>query len=159
MAYKQLGLNSLRLPQTQSYRLSVIDSTVGYSHGHAAVADPVQGITEVIATGLRDALTNAASAKSAAKALKDAEQTALRNMRQTLRGLIKELSELISPVDRRWEAFGFNCPGDPQVPDLVENLTVTPGLPGTLMLAWDTAPRAAFGPLQRVKVNGRMIDV
>ena len=64
-------------------------------------------------------------------------------MRATLRGLIKELSTYITPVDRRWQAFGFNCPGDPQVPDQVLNLIVTAGLPGSFGLTWDVAPRGA----------------
>ena len=81
VTYKQLGLDSLALPTTHAYRLRVIESMAGYLTSHAAIADPTQGITAVIATGLyeayRDALTNAEATKSAAKTLKDAEQTAL----------------------------------------------------------------------------------
>ena len=59
------------------------------------------------------------------------------------RGLIKELWTLMSDTDARWRKFGLNPPGWPEVPGRVENLLVAPGVAGSLMLEWPTAPRAA----------------
>jgi hypothetical protein len=59
------------------------------------------------------------------------------------RGLIRELWSLMPDSDPRWQSFGLNPPGWPEVPDRVENLLVTPQLARTLYLKWDTAPRAA----------------
>jgi hypothetical protein len=146
-SYEQLGLRSLGLPETQPYRLNVINSMATYLASHTAVADPAQGITAAIATGLfesyRDALTNVDNLKTTCRTTKAARDAALRATQEVLRGLINELASKISSTDPRWRAFGFNCPGDVQVPGQVLNLEVTPGLAGTLLLAWDTAPRAA----------------
>jgi len=146
VTYKQLGLDSLGLPKSHSYRLRVIESMAGYLHSHAALADPAQGLTAAAATGLhaayRDALTHAATARARARALKDAEQAALQTLRATLRGWIKELSLCLPPLDPRWRTFGLNIPGQQAAPEQVENLIVTPQSAGTLLLAWEAAPRA-----------------
>ena len=145
-SYEQLGLRSLSLPNTQPYRLNVISSMATFLAGHSAVADPTQGITAAIATGVheayRDALTNVQNLKSTCRTAKAARDAALRDTQEVLRGLINELASKISPTDPRWRAFGFNCPGDVQVPGQVQNLRVLPSLPGTQPLEWDSAPRA-----------------
>ena len=49
----------------------------------------------------------------------------------------------LSPTDARWKAFGLNIPGYAAVPEQVLNLVALPGVPGSLMLSWDTSARAA----------------
>jgi hypothetical protein len=146
-SYAQLGLRSLGLPETHSYRLNVISSMATYLAGHTSVADPTQGITAVIATGAhetyRDALANVENLKTACRTAQAARDAALRGTQGTLRGLINELASKISPTDPRWRAFGFNCPGDTQAPGQVLNLVVSPGVARSLSLIWDTAPRGA----------------
>jgi hypothetical protein len=142
-----LGLRSLGLPETHSYRLNVISSMATFLAGHTPVADPAQGVTAVIATGAhetyRDTLANVAQLQTACRTAQSGRDAAVRGTQEALRGLIHELASKISPTDPRWRAFGFNCPGDTQVPGQVQNLRVTAGLAGTLLLEWDTAPRAA----------------
>lgn len=64
--------------------------------------------------------------------------------RRRMSGLLSELTQLLSDEDVRWYAFGFDRPSDSSAPDVPENLTATPGAPGsrTLILHCDTARRA-----------------
>lgn len=64
-------------------------------------------------------------------------------LRARLTNAIAELACLLTVDDPRWLAFGLHRPADQDQPDLVENLTVMPGVPGTLLLEWPDAPYAA----------------
>ena len=64
-------------------------------------------------------------------------------LRTRLTNTIAELDCLLTVDDPRWLAFGLHRPADQNYPDTVEYLTVTPGLPGTLLLEWPDAPHAA----------------
>ena len=146
-SYAELGLRSLSLPESHPYRRGVIGSMAEYLASHPVVADPTKNITAAIATGVseayRDALTNVEKLKASCRTAQEARDAALRATQDVLRGLIDELDSKISPTDPRWRAFGFNCPGDVQVPGQVLNLVVSPGVARSLSLLWDTSPRGA----------------
>ena len=59
-----------------------------------------------------------------------------------MRGLINELSDLISETDPRWKAFGLNIPADPAVPAKVENLVLYSKAPDKVAAEWDASARA-----------------
>jgi hypothetical protein len=64
--------------------------------------------------------------------------------RGRLTGLRTELEQLLEDDDPLWYAFGFDKPGDPDTPEVVENLTLTAGAAGSRMVFadWDDARRA-----------------
>jgi hypothetical protein len=67
----------------------------------------------------------------------------LKALRKRVRGLITELDTLLSDDDARWHEFGLSRPSDPDTPERVEGLELTPNLPGKVMARWDRAPRAS----------------
>jgi hypothetical protein len=64
--------------------------------------------------------------------------------RARLSGLRAELEQLLGDDDPLWYAFGFDKPGDPDTPEVVENLTLTASAAGSRMVFadWDDARRA-----------------
>jgi hypothetical protein len=70
---------------------------------------------------------------------RDAAATALGNC---LGGLVEELGRLLAADDPRWHQFGLNMPSDPETPEGVEGVVVTPGAPGVLHLDWPDTRRA-----------------
>ena len=85
---------------------------------------------------------------------------ALKAARTRLTNLRDELSQLMSPDDERWYAFGFDKPTDTGRPETPENLVVTVGAPGsrTLLCDWDDARRATNYRLRAVlKVGGQQV--
>ena len=74
-------------------------------------------------------------------------------LKRRLRGLIKELSEILDPLDPRWTSFGLNKPGAKQTPDVPENVTVTLMGGGRADVSWGSAPRAEHYRVW-MKVNG-----
>ena len=69
----------------------------------------------------------------------------IKEARRRLTGLREELHQLITEEDERWYAFGFDRPGDPETPEVPENLTAVPGAAGShaVFIDWDDARRAA----------------
>jgi hypothetical protein len=49
---------------------------------------------------------------------------------------------LLADDDARWYEFGFRRPIDSHIPDTVEDLTVSPGQPGELVVRWEQASLA-----------------
>ena len=90
-----------------------------------------------------DALANVQTCRSDLGEKRAALDAACDEAALQVRGFIKELWSLLPDTDARWRSFGLNPPGWPEVPGQVENLLVAPGVAGSLMLEWPTAPRAA----------------
>jgi hypothetical protein len=107
---------------------------------------PGQGVTAAQA----DAFLKALSASRAAVAekgvdlgkKKSARDTAETALRTRLSNAIAELGQLLADDDPRWHAFGLSLPSDPDTPEIVEGLVVTPTVPGTLYVHWTAARRA-----------------
>jgi hypothetical protein len=52
------------------------------------------------------------------------------------------VASLIADDDARWYEFGFRRPIDGHIPSIVEDLDVSPGLPGELVVSWEPASLA-----------------
>lgn len=105
-----------------------------------------KGVTAAQAGALFQALSDARAAVSEKdtdvgkkKLPRDAAEA---NLRTRLSNAIAELGQLIAEDDPRWHAFGLNLPSDPDTPEAVEGLVVTPTVPGTLYVDWADARRA-----------------
>jgi hypothetical protein len=57
-----------------------------------------------------------------------------------MRGLNRELGQLLAGDDPRWNGFGLNMPDAVGLPEVPENLVVTGGGPGHLLARWDPSP-------------------
>jgi hypothetical protein len=89
-----------------------------------------------------DARRDADSAQAAKTAALDARNEAQLVLQRRLSSLRYELDSLLAEDDARWYEFGFRRPIDGRIPDLIEGLTVSPGLPGELVLSWEPASLA-----------------
>lgn len=85
------------------------------------------------------ALATAESAKLVAKGQRDFAQRALQKRMLGLRG---ELAQLLSPESGIWREFGFRRPADRHIPNDVEGVALTAGVPGTVLVKWNAASRA-----------------
>jgi hypothetical protein len=65
-------------------------------------------------------------------------------LRKRLRGLIEELNQNLSPIDARWNAFGFNLPGVIETPEQPTGLMAALIGPGVVALKWNAAARAGY---------------
>ena len=146
-AWTQVGFNqSLALPKTFARRLEVLRSLETYLTGHAPVEEPAKGLTHQAAKGLRealrDAVNNVTACATEARKQNDARTVAVGSLRRRMRGLVKELSGLMSETDPRWKAFGLNIPADPAVPAKVADLALYPEAAGEVSAEWDASARA-----------------
>jgi len=103
-------------------------------------------VTAVQANALFTALSDARSApttRTRRRVLpKPFADGAVEALRKRERGLIDELTQLLTPDDARWYAFGLSRPSDPETPGVPDNLVLTPGAPGTINADWADALRA-----------------
>ncbi len=99
-------------------------------------AEPEVKVTAVEATRLLKKLeaANKALSKSevAQRIKRDAREAADADLGEKMATLRKELDAALKPRDPRWLEFIGDIPGDPQRPEVVTDLTVTPGQPGEL---------------------------
>ena len=82
-------------------------------------------------------------------------------VRKRIRGVINELSQLISPTDARWLAFGLNMPGAEATPDAPKDVTATIINPTTAEVRWPKAPRAKYYRVRKkvVGVDTEMVPI
>jgi hypothetical protein len=117
-----------------------------YFRRHSAHEVPAVGVTaaalDAKIVAIDDARRDADSAQAAKTAALDARDEAQLVLQRRLSSLRYELESLLADDDARWYEFGFRRPIDGRIPDLVEGLTVSPGLPGELVLSWDPASLA-----------------
>jgi hypothetical protein len=117
-----------------------------YFRRNAAHEVPVVGVTaaalDAQIVALDDARRDADSAQAAKKAALDARNEAQLALQRRLSALRNELDSLLEDDDARWYEFGFRRPIDGRIPAMVESLTVSPGLPGELVVSWEPASLA-----------------
>jgi hypothetical protein len=118
-----------------------------YLAAHPALEVPALLVTHQQAQTLHDALATAMSNLNAAwssqRNLKSGRDTAESALRDRLGNLFNELSQFMEGDDPRWLEFGFNVPEDGEMPDLPEDLTVTPAGAGHLLATWTPGLRSA----------------
>lgn len=137
---------STAVPGRQEERLNLCASLQAYFTAHAAQESAQFGVTAALAGARFTALSDArddVDAKTAAVTTKaQAGQATLKNLRKRVRGLIDELNTLLEADDPRWHEFGLSMPSDPDTPEAVENLVLTPNMAGKVFATWERATRA-----------------
>ncbi|MFN7141610.1 MAG: fibronectin type III domain-containing protein [Limisphaerales bacterium] len=93
-------------------------------------------------TALKNARTAVKAKEGAVTNLTRSCQAKFAKLLTTLRALVKELSLILSPLDGRWMAFGFNRPGTKERPETPQNVQAVLVGPNTVAVKWDRAPRA-----------------
>ncbi|TLD71734.1 fibronectin type III domain-containing protein [Phragmitibacter flavus] len=135
---------SLAIPDNP---LPLLGQLRDYFTAHPAQENAPLNITAALAQAQITALSNARSAANdsntamgIAKAERDSAQRALY---KRMSGLLAELSQLLTPDDPLWYAFGFDRPADGQQPGPIDDLVLTPGSAGMVYADWEDARRAA----------------
>jgi hypothetical protein len=110
---------------------------------------------ETAAQAISTASTASNASNSNAGTAKNNLEAGIKAARSRLTGLREELKQLISDDDERWYAFGFDKPGDPETPEVPENLTAIPGAAGSgnLQVDCDDARRAETYRFQIVQAG------
>jgi hypothetical protein len=150
LAWEGVGFahGSLGLPETTGERQELVRTFGEYLAAHATLENAPLGVTAARAQVLFTALDNARAAVRAALAdttqKRAARDIAVEALRAQMRGLIAELTQLLSPDDGRWATFGLNPPAAPNRPDVPDGVVAHPGPAGSgsLYIDWDDAPRA-----------------
>ncbi len=128
-------LNQLRSYFVTNPTHEVADLTPTISATATACEASAQAISTAASTSNNKNMESGQAKKNLAAGIKAA--------RARLTGLREELDQLIEDDDDLWYAFGFDKPGDPDTPEVPENLVATPGAAGSKMLFvdWDDAVR------------------
>lgn len=138
---------SLAVPGTLDERLSLIGSLQAYLTANPTLENAPLNVTAVRAGLLFNALSdarNAINANVADGALKKSErETAVTALRVRMRGVIDELTSLLTPDDPRWYQFGLVPPALSDAPEAPENLILSAGgSSGEVLADWSDSPRA-----------------
>jgi len=149
---------SLAVPSTLSKRMELLKSLELYFTAHPAHEVAALNVTHAQAATLHEALSTAVSAVNAGRGdqrgKRDARDTTEEALRNRLRGLVGELTQLIGETDERWLDFGFRVPNDGRMPEVPGDLIVNGGAPGHLVADWSDAPRA-----ERYRVYKQVVGV
>ena len=135
--------HSTAVPDTQPARLALVNALGGFLTANAsmAVSAPPIVFTAAQATSVAGALQNAldgvGAADAAAVTAKAARTTADTKLRKDLRALIGILTQLLTPNDARWAAFGLNAPGKAVTPAAPTALASHPALAGQIHVTCD----------------------
>lgn len=137
---------STAVPTNAEKRMNLCSSLKTYFASNPTHESVQFGVTSALAESNFDAVSDARDdfdSKDSAVTLKDQElATALKNLKKRMRGLISELETLLADDDPRWHEFGLSMPSDPDTPEKVKGLVLTPNLAGQVMAKWKRAPRA-----------------
>ena len=118
---------------------------------------PTRNITAAIAQSLYEQLRDARGAINVQeKAVADlirARDEKMRLLTKRIRGVIRELTDALTPLDSRWLAFGLNMPGAQATPEVPVDVVATLVSPTAVAVKWPAAPRANHYRVWK-KVNG-----
>jgi hypothetical protein len=128
----------VRLQQLRAYYAANPAREVANVNGIACTAAACEAAAQAISTAQSESNQSNTDAGTAQSNL----LAGIAAGRRRMTGLREELAQLLEDTDDRWYAFGFEKPGDPSSPEVPENLTVTMGAAGTLILHCDNARRA-----------------
>ena len=140
--------NSTAVPTDQPARLALVNALAGFltaNPAYAASAPPIvftAAQASAVAQGLQAGLDGVGAADTAAATAKDARTTADTALRKELRALIGILTQLLTPNDARWTAFGLNAPGKATTPAAPKNLAAQPALPAQIHVTCDMSAGA-----------------
>ena len=157
-AWSEAGFaRSLEVPRSSKDLKVILGLLDAYLTAHS---DKEVGDLNITAAHAAALATDLSTSENALNAQKTAVRTliATRNAKfvaltTRLRGLAKELGQLLGSLDPRWLTFGFNLPGAQQTPDVPQNVTVVLVGPNAAAVRWVAAPRAEYYRVW-IKVNG-----
>lgn len=146
-AWRPTGfISSLALPRTEAALVALLTALAAYFAANPAHENAELQVTAARALTLLGNLNTArqnVDAQTASCTLdRQARDSKVEEMKKRIRGLIKELSQRLTPLDARWRDFGLNMPGAVSVPAAPENVVATPTLPGQLQVTCDTSTNA-----------------
>ncbi len=139
-------VSDLQVPQSYDGLYTLVLTLVNYFAAHPTQENEDLGVTSAIAGTTLNGLENANEAVINAEAVsltkRQVRDTKVTAARKRLSGLCKELSQRLEPLDARWRQFGFNMPGAATVPEVPENVVVTPLPDGRLQVECDPSTNA-----------------
>ena len=138
---------TLGLPGQDEDRVSTMQLLKTYFTAHPAHESADYDVTAVEAedrlaaflTAIQTTVDCAALQRTARDARRDSATALLKK----LRALWNELESLLEDLDPRWLKFIDRIPGDPRVPDQVEEVTAEAQPGGIILVDWEDATRAA----------------
>ncbi|MEI7730381.1 MAG: fibronectin type III domain-containing protein [Verrucomicrobiota bacterium] len=139
---------STAVPGNQAKRSQLCTDLKTYLTKNPTMENAPLEVTAAKAGLLFDAMHDAHEAWNdgvvAASQKRVARDAAMETLRVRMRALIQELTPLMDPLDPRWDAFGLDQPGAPDLPEIPENLIVTTDGPGVLLADWPDSRRANY---------------
>jgi hypothetical protein len=147
VAWVALGFNdSLTLPNADTRRQQILERFKAHLTAARERENAANQVTaakaEQFHAELREALAQVTDCKRAARDKRLARDAAEAELEKKLFCLRKELEALLAPLDTRWLVFLDRIPGDPRVPEPVEDFSGTPQPGGIIKLDWSDAARA-----------------
>ena len=144
LAWEHTGFpnRSTALPNTQAERKVLLGSLAQLftDMPELEVNTPRLQVTAARAAALDAALSATRTAQTEANVdasqRKEVRDAAVEALRSRMRKVVAELGQLLADDAAEWVAFGLVRPSAPSTPEPVEELRVTPGLPGQLRVEW-----------------------
>jgi hypothetical protein len=137
---------TLSIPSTIDGRMAMLGSMKLYLAANPAYENAPLNVTSAEAEAVYQALSDNRSATNeateAAETARIKRDAAFRDLGRCLSGLLAELTQLLSPDDPRWYAFGFNRPSDPETPEIPQDLVINPAYQGHSIATCERARRA-----------------
>jgi len=137
---------SLTLPDTDAHRSTVLQLVRDYFTANAGKEAFQLNVTGAEATVQLTALTTTKAVTEGCRfdqrSKRDLRDVAEEALDKKLRCLWNELESILDPLDPRWLKFIDRIPGDPRVPEPVEEV-VAAAQPGVITLDWEDTTRAA----------------
>ena len=134
------------VPKRHGQRQTLLNSLAGYFKANPEHESADMGATEAVCRAAFEALSDARSAVNAQKAARGTAVKKKRGgwkaLRKAMRGLIRELTQLLPPEDGRWRRFGLKLPARKVMPDAVARVRLTVLGHGFVHAHWPAAPRA-----------------
>ena len=158
--WTQLGFPGpgLSIPSQDQSCLHVLLSFKNYFQANATYEGAAFNITGARAQQLHDALAvkvqTVINCVQDARAKRDARDAARDALLEKMRSLWSELDSVLEASDSRWLKFIDRVPGDPRVPEPVEEVSAEARPGGIITLDWEDTQRAA-----RYKVLKQVVGV
>jgi hypothetical protein len=137
---------STAVPNTLDERMMLLRNLELFFTAHADQPVASQNLTATQAATLHNNLAAARNAVNAsltdAGEKKEARDRAEEMLVKAMRGLIKELTHLLTNDDPRWRRFGLKRPADPELAEVVSGVVVEGAGAGHLFVRWSGSTRA-----------------
>jgi len=137
---------STAVPEKAELRFTLLDALKNYFTAVPTSENAGMNATAALCgaawTAISDARQVVADAEQAQTTAFKARTAAEDALRKRVRGLIKELEDLIADDDERWEAFGLNIPANPSSPEAVTSVTAAALGSGRIEVSYPYATRA-----------------